>query len=212
MANKNRHSNNSNKNYYYSYNCCVTLLLGRYEEISTHPMLLCSNKILGDGESRHRVNDRHKCLGWNKQHTPFISGKESLMHPPHTKRRREATLEPGHCHGSLWLVQSSSLINQLKLLGPLGRCKLAHGEVNSMQAQVFMPRHVQTPFVELCFPHISTHFILLLSNTQWESCTLFWPCCSQLRRAQPYGQALTCHWLYPSKSATTGEKLGVEAY
>lgn len=84
VANKSRHSNNSNKNYYYSYNCCVTLLLGRYEELSTHPMLLCSNKILGDGESRYRVNDRHKCLHWNKQHTPFILEGRDLctLHPP----------------------------------------------------------------------------------------------------------------------------------
>lgn len=128
-------------------------------------MLLCSNKILGDGESRHRVNDRHKCLGWNKQHTPFISGRESLMHPPHTKRRREATLEPGHCHGSLWLVQSSSLINQLKLLGPLGRCKLAHGEVNSMQAQVFMPRHVDS-FCRIVFsPHIHPFYFTIIKHS-----------------------------------------------
>lgn len=78
------------------------------------------------------------------------------MHPPPTKRRREATLESGHCHGSLWLVQSSSLIKQLQLLGPLGRWRLAHGAVNSMHALVFMTRHVQTAFVWLCFPHIST--------------------------------------------------------
>lgn len=107
------------------------------------------------------------------------------MHPPPTKRRREATLEPGHCHGSLWLVQSSSLIKQLQLLGPLGRCRLAHGAVNSMHSVVFMPRHVQTAFVWLFSPHIhpfyftiSRHsvgvmyFVLTLSPPQ--ECSTLW--------------------------------------
>lgn len=35
-VNKNRHSNNSNKNKYHLHNSCVTLLLRRYEQISTH--------------------------------------------------------------------------------------------------------------------------------------------------------------------------------
>lgn len=110
-------------------------------------MLLCSVRIRGEESSRRGVNNTDTG-DWVEKQALFILGKGKTLYilQPPGEREQELRSQVIIVTVSDW-PRPSFLNTQLQLLGPLGRPRLAHGEVNIVQAHVFMPRHVQTPFV-----------------------------------------------------------------
>lgn len=91
----------------------------------------------------------------NKISIHFVKGKAfCTIHPPR-QGEQELWSQIIAMETSDWLA-SPRLIILLEMLGPPGRPGLAHEEVNTAHAQVFMLWHVLSPFVWSCLPHGST--------------------------------------------------------